>query len=207
MNRELQQLLAKSPHVWRGRSVHEGAGLYYPSGHSALDEQLPGGGWPKNALTEIIVARWGVGELQMLMPLLRRLSGDKRWLLWVCPPYRPYAPALLNAGIDTAFVTVVKKNITEKDKLWTIEKALQSGSCGLVLGWAQGFSHVVSRRLQLAAESGATPGILFSQRETKNSYAALRLVISPAPGGVSVSILKARGTFSRRTFYIRLKRA
>ncbi len=207
MNKELRQLLAKSPNVWRGRSTHENTDLYYDSGYASLDEQLPGGGWPKSALTEIIVARWGVGELHVLMPLLQRLSREKRWLLWVSPPYRPYAPALLNAGVDTAYVTVVKKNITEKDKLWAIEKALQSGSCGLVLAWAQGFSHVVSRRLQLAAESGSTTGILFSQRETKNSYAALRLMVSPAAGGISVNILKARGSFSRHAFYIRLKRS
>ena len=59
--------------VWRGRPAPPAASPQ-PTGHAALDAALPSGGWPEAALTEILLAGQGVGELQLVWPTLARLS-------------------------------------------------------------------------------------------------------------------------------------
>ena len=70
----LDQLL-ENPRLWRGRNPAQGmAGL--ASGYEKLDRHLPGGGWPRHALTEILTEHYGIGELRLLMPALARLSAE-----------------------------------------------------------------------------------------------------------------------------------
>ena len=59
--------------VWRGRPAPPAASPQ-PTGHAVLDAALPTGGWPEAALTEILLAGQGVGELQLVWPALARLS-------------------------------------------------------------------------------------------------------------------------------------
>ena len=107
MDEALKKLL-ENPRVWRGgASASSVPGL--ASGYAQLDRHLPGGGWPANALTEILLAEAGSGELKLLMPALARLSHaepesfksgahESGWLAWIAPPFDPYPPALLEWG-------------------------------------------------------------------------------------------------------------
>ena len=56
-----------------------------PSGHAALDAALPDGGWPRRALTELLLPSDGVGEIALLLPTLsgiRRIDRPAlRWAL------------------------------------------------------------------------------------------------------------------------------
>ena len=63
-------------HSLRERSAHSSQ-RNIASGLEALDAQLPGGGWPLGALTEILLQHHGIGELQLLMPALARLIGKE----------------------------------------------------------------------------------------------------------------------------------
>ena len=38
------------------------------TGHAALDAVLPQGGWPRRALSELLLPADGVGELELLLP-------------------------------------------------------------------------------------------------------------------------------------------
>jgi len=49
------------PDVWRGRLAEAGVPAL-SSGFPVLDAELPGGGWPRGALTEILVDGAGLGE-------------------------------------------------------------------------------------------------------------------------------------------------
>ncbi|APW47500.1 hypothetical protein [Rhodoferax antarcticus] len=51
-----------------------GEGRTLPSGHAALDAQLPGGGWPVGASCEILQPQAGQGEWRLLLPALRSLT-------------------------------------------------------------------------------------------------------------------------------------
>jgi len=186
--------LLRSPHLWRGDSQAEVAVPSVATGFAALDALLPGGGWPRAALVELLVPRPGVGELSLLMPALGRLSGTDQWIALVSPPYVPYAPALAAAGIDLARVVIVRAG-DGADTLWAMEQALGSGSCSAVIGWPSFVNERSLRRLQLAAEAGRALGLYFSAGEaTSSSLAALRLQLTPEGDRLRVRVLKVRGS-------------
>jgi hypothetical protein len=181
------------PAVWRGNDCARVAIPSAPTRFAELDVLLPGGGWPREALTEIYVERPGIGELQLVMPALARLTQDERWLAMVAPPYIPYAPALVGHGVRLSQVMLIRPQTVEM-QLWAGEQALRSGCCGAVLLWLNHVPERALRRLQLAAEgSGALLMIFRKARTTPFTSAVLRLHISKAQGRTIVRILKRRG--------------
>ena len=195
----LETLLHRAD-VWRGGAAPAsatGLGTALPSGFDALDAQLPGGGLPRRALTEILLPREGIGELRFLLPLLARLAREQRWLAFIAPPHIPYAPALARAGVDLARVLLVHAR-AQNDALWATEQALRAGACGAVLAWPDRADFKALRRLQLAAETGDSLGILFrpAQAAHEATPAALRLRLEPVPGAtarLAVHVLKRHG--------------
>src|SRR5512142_2015674 len=122
MNPALSRLLSH-PALWRGGDcAPEPASV--ATGFSALDAVLPGGGWPRGALTEVLLEREGIGELRLTLPALVRLQAEGRSVVWVSPPHRPYAPALAAAGLDLARLVVVR-GCTAAESLWAYEQALR----------------------------------------------------------------------------------
>ncbi len=180
--------------IWRGGQL-TAAVRAVSSGFAELDALLPGGGWPRGALTEILMPRQGIGALRLLMPALAQLSQDERWICWVAPPHIPYAPALAAAGIDLSRVLLVHPG-ARQDGLWALEQSLRSGTCGAVLAWPTVADSRVLRRLQLAAEAGDALGFLFRSRRlaSRPAAAALRIQLDPGiDGSLSLSILRRRG--------------
>ncbi|MEO0421620.1 MAG: translesion DNA synthesis-associated protein ImuA [Pseudomonadota bacterium] len=202
---EVANLLADT-RIWRGRQTQAPHRLStLPTGWCALDERLPGGGWPVGALTEVLVSRTGLGELTLLLPALAQLTDAKRenaWIAWVAPPHVPYAPALAAAGISLERVLVVEVEATaqgDKQALWAAEQTLRSGLCAAVLGWFSRVDDRGLRRLQLAAQEGRAWGVAFRDQRHRStpSPAALRLAVDPTPfscAGIDVDIVKCRGT-------------
>ncbi len=183
--------LLEHPAIWRGRSAAPGQVL--SSGFVELDEQLPGKGWPRTGLIEILAARFGSGELSLLLPALAALTcaATARWCVWVAPPLTPFAPALAAGGVALDRVAVVRG----ARPLWAFEQALGSGACDAVLAWLHQAKPREIRRLQLAAERGRTLGVLFRPRAAARqaSPAVLRLGLEALPAGVRIEVLKARG--------------
>lgn len=193
--------------IWRGgrhalREKTTPSGL--SSGIEALDTELPGGGWPQGALTELLSDHHGIGELSLLMPALASLSRTGRWIAWVSPPYLPYAPALAAAGLDLTRVLIVQADDAD-DALWALEQLLRSGVCGAALAWPTIIDTRRLRRLQLAAETGGAMGIIFRPLAVgrESAPSALRLRLEPAENGLIVHILKRRGAPSRRPLHLR----
>ena len=204
INSQLQDLIINNPHVWLGEEITELKSGGIPTGYPALDAILPEGGWPRNAMMEMLTSQWGFGELQLLLPLMRSITSQKRWVLLVAPPYIPYAPALANAGIDINYLINIDPDTSCKDAMWSVEKALQSESCGLVMAWLDSLPNAVVRRLQLAASEGETSGVLFRHRETKNSPASLQLRLKHTNQGLHAHVIKARGANRYRSATIKL---
>jgi hypothetical protein len=193
MNTALDSVL-HHPGIWRGDQRAQIAADSVPTGFTALDEVLPGGGWPRGALTEILIEREGIGELHLLMPALVRLSQERGWLVWVAPPHVPYAPALTAAGLNLKRSLVAQAQSAD-DAWWTAEQALRSGACDAVLAWLRTPDERRMRRLQLAAETGRAWGVLFrpARAAQDRSPAALRLRLEPVANGLALHILKRRG--------------
>jgi cell division inhibitor SulA/protein ImuA len=162
------------------------------TGFAALDEHLPDKGWPRSGLIEILVARFGSGELALLLPALAALTraAAARWCVWVAPPLMPFAPALASRGMALDRVVVVGG----ARPLWAFEQTLGSGACDAVLAWARQPRPREIRRLQLAAERGRTLGVLFRPRRAAReaSSAVLRLNLEPLSAGVRITLLKGR---------------
>jgi cell division inhibitor SulA/protein ImuA len=184
--------LLEHPAIWRGWGAAQRRGL--STGFVALDEQLPGRGWPRTGLIEILVSRFGSGELLLLMPALAALTraATARWCIWVAPPLMPFAPALASQGIMLERVAVV----SGAHPLWAFEQALGSGACDVALAWARRPRPRDIRRLQLAAERGRTLGVLFRPRRAARqaSAAVLRLLLEASHARLRVSLLKGRRT-------------
>ena len=53
--------LAKLPGVWRGGELENVVHATVPTGHAALDRELPGGGWPTGTLAEVLHEGAGLG--------------------------------------------------------------------------------------------------------------------------------------------------
>ncbi|MCK6190521.1 translesion DNA synthesis-associated protein ImuA [Pseudomonas sp. EYE_354] len=176
--------------VWKGRPAAPPASAH-PTGLAALDAVLPSGGWPESALSEILMAKDGIGELQLVLPTLARLSKAGERIVLVAPPYTPYPHAWQNAGVDVRRLSVIQAE--ERDVLWAVEQCLRSGSCGAVLCWPRKVDDRALRRLQVAAETGQT--LAFAWRALSeavhSSPAALRLAVEAAPA--QVRVLKCRG--------------
>ena len=156
-----------------------------------------GGGWPKGALTEILHHDNGLGELQLIMPALTRLTQQNKYIAWVDPPFLPYAPALAAAGLSLQHCLLINSS---KDNLWALEQSLRCGACTAVLGWPGNISIAQLRRLQLAAETGGAAGFLF-RAETfsrQTSPAALRICLSREGEQLKMNIIKCRGRFFSR---------
>jgi hypothetical protein len=182
---ELARLL-EHPAIWRGRSAARAEAI--PTGYAALDACLPGKGWPRSGLIEVLVPRFGVGELNLVLPALAALTRRPaaRWCVWVSPPLEPYAPALAAHGVALERVLVARA----PEPLWAFEQTLSSGAGDAALAWATESPHPREiRRLQLAAERGKTLGVLFRPRRAarESSAAILRILVEPkSPAGRSV---------------------
>jgi len=204
VNAELEQLLKTDGRIWRGRKTDAELPVL-ASGFPALDRVLPGGGWPLGALIEIQVSTWGIGELRLLLPMMRSLNAADRWLVWIQPPFEPYAPALCRHGLDLHRTLVVETGAVEGDGWWAMEKFLRHPAAGLVMAWPKCLEMKPVRRLQLAAEQGGTIGVLFRCRETAGTPAALRLALQSAVDGLDVHLLKVRGGFGGATVRVVLE--
>ncbi|MGH8766672.1 MAG: translesion DNA synthesis-associated protein ImuA, partial [Burkholderiales bacterium] len=156
MSSALQTLL-QNPVIWRGNEQAHVQLPSIPTGFAELDRELPGGGWPRGVVSELLTERRGIGELSLFVPALANLSREDGWLMLIAPPWIPYAPALAARGIRLSKLVVVDTR-SDKDTLWAAEQGLRAGNCSAVLAWPAAINERSLRRLQLAAEEGGSFG-------------------------------------------------
>lgn len=193
--KELLDTLIHEARVWQGSQQTRPREAAETTGFAALDQQLQGAGWPRGALIECLLDNPGIGELQLLLPLMRSQQAEARTLFWINPPHTPYAPALERLGINLSQVVIIQTDNTT-DALWSLENCLRSPVAGLVMAWPGTLKSRQIRRLQLAAEAGGSHCVLFrsSTAASNSSPAALRLQLTPEQDlTLAVHILKRRG--------------
>jgi hypothetical protein len=183
----------RHPGIWRRGNATRPKVDVEPTGNAELDARLPGGGWPRGALSEILIEHDGIGECSLVLPALAALTQARKRVVFVAPPYIPYAPALAAAGIDLAQVVHIEAGAA--DTHWTAEQCLRAGCCGAVLNWLPTADYKQLRRLQLAAETGSAIGFVFRplRAAKETSPAALRLQVTVRESGPRIEILKCRG--------------
>jgi hypothetical protein len=202
---QLAEILQHHP-VWRG-SPGLASVPALATGFDALDGELPGRGWPTGVLTEVLGDAEGIGELQLLLPALARLTTAGKRVVWLAPPHLPYAPGLAAAGVDLSNLAVVRAP-GRRDGLWAAEQALRAASCRAFVAWFRGARYVELRRLALAAEASNAFVALFRPLAAahESSPAALRLAVESTPEGLALHILKRRGAAAGAPLHLHLKR-
>lgn len=194
---EILNTLMQDARVWQGHKHNTTTQPAEPTGYQVLDNQLGGLGWPRGALSECLLDAPGIGELNLLIPLMKRLPQAGKTVFWLNPPHTPYAPALAREDINLDQVVMIHTE-DKGDFLWTLENCLRSPVTGLVMAWPGRLATRDIRRLQLAAEAGSNVCVLFRKRHyaEQNSPAALRLELEPDDQqSLKVNVIKRRGSW------------
>jgi len=203
----LDEVLSR-PDIWRGDRLASTAIPAVSSGFGQLDAELPGGGWPRGTLTEILADNVGLGECSLLMPAFIRMRKEGKWTLLVAPPHLLHSPGWASQGVDLARLAVVSPT-RRRDALWAAEQALASGALGTVVCWAKQTDARQVRRLQVAATGSNTLAFLCrpAPAKSESSAATLRLLLSAGPNGtLGVDLFKRRGPPCPRTLYLDMPR-
>jgi len=194
--------LLNHPMLWRGKDFLNQSGisrksLTLSSGHPELDGQLQGGGWPQQGLVDLLLPHAGIGELRLILPILETLT-QTNYVVWINPPFIPYAAALDALGVNVRNLLVVQTQ-THEETLWSMERCCLSSGCAAVLAWPEERKLNIkeTRRIQLAARSGHTLAIFFRPIDAvaRSSLAELRLALRPVDNvdELAVDIVKRKG--------------
>jgi len=191
--KSLEDVLASTSSLWKGRFCNR-AQATISTGHKILDHRLPGEGWPRGAVTELITAHSGVGEFSLLFPALAATGRQGHWIILVDPPWVPYPATLHGHGLNLERLVLIR---TQKhdESLWACEQALREIPESVVLSWPKDVRFATLRRLQLAAQSQRAIAFMFRPETTASaaSPAALRLKLDSAADGMRIEVLKCRG--------------
>jgi protein ImuA len=164
--------------VWHAHALSQAALPVLATGDAALDAQLPGGGWPIGALTEILQPPGVHSEWRLLLPALVHCGHGP--VVLVGAPHLPFAPALAAQGLAAQRLLWVRTPAADA-RLWACEQALRCAEVNAVLAWLPQARSDQLRRLQMAAAEYSK--LLFVMRpeaaQDDASPAALRLHLQP----------------------------
>lgn len=182
--------------LWRANELGSTAqSAVVPSGFTALDNELPGGGWPCRALTEVLQPQSSLCEWRLLGPCLRRISEQGGQVILVSPPKPPHMPGLLQHGLRARQIVWLNAT-TPAERLWATEQLIKSNPHGAVLAWLPQVRPEQLRRLQVHAQSCDSPVFLFRPASCLHdaSPAPLRLLAEPSSDWqLQVRVFKRRG--------------
>jgi protein ImuA len=192
------------------------------SGFFELDRELPAGGWPKRALTELLMRQPGIGEIRLMAPALAAIQQGERGrhgsqaptarpVMFFDPPAPLCAQALNDLGLDASELLVVQARtpvLPGTDSLWALEQALKSGHVGAVLAWLPPrLAPERLRRLQLAASAHDGPAFVVREWAAQHRPSASPLRLALQPGGadlLKLQVLKRRGPPSAAPLLLQL---
>lgn len=191
--RPLPSQVAQS--IWRGNEMGTRITPTASTGWSALDAELPGGGWPLQSIAEILTTQPSVLEWRLLAPALSPVVERGGQVVVIGPPRHPHLPGLQLVGLDERQFIWIQADLPH-ERLWTTEQLIKSNACGAVISWLPKARPEQLRRLQVCAQ--ACEGLVFLCRPEaarhEASAAPLRVHAGVAPDWeLNVQILKRRG--------------
>ena len=190
--------LAALCHVWRAGELGSAVLQTVDTGYAALNQVLPGGGWPQGAMVELLQPQAGLHEWGLLAPALavQQLAAPHQLVVLVGAPFLPFGPALGARQLNMQRLLAVQAQ--GPGLLWATREALQCADVGSVLAWLPDARSAHLRRLQIAAH--AHNKLLFVFRPLRarqeSSPAPMRLLLegmASDAGNLAVHLLKRRG--------------
>jgi protein ImuA len=164
-------------------------------GLEAVDRALPGGGFPRGALSELAGGP-ASGKTAVALSVLSRLGQDELFA-WIDGRAELYPPAATARGVDLERLLVVRPPAPPGGEppwragLWAAEALLASGAFGAVvievpLPRAVPGAESIARRIQAAVERGGAVGLWLSGGRAAGLRvpAAMRLELSAEHGRI-----------------------
>lgn len=167
---------------------HSSARAVQPFGIPRLDDRLAGAGLRVDALHEFTATGAGWAEdapaILFMAGIAARSAGP---VLWIVRRRDLFAPGLYQAGLAPERLIHAEAR-DDAELLAMMEDALRHGGLGAVIGEVKRAGLASTRRLQLAAEGGATLALLLRRHArladdplAAPSAALTRWRIAPAP--------------------------
>ena len=171
------------------------------SGCVAFDRFLPRGGLRRGSLVEWLSASCGSGAGTLALMAAREASRAGGAIVVMDRKHWFYPPAAAALGVDLKNLILVRTT-KEQDEMWALDQALRCP--GVAAVWApldEKLDPRNFRRLQLAAESGTSIGLLLRPAKVRGqpSWSDLQISVTPRPSQnvdrriVHVEILRCRG--------------
>ncbi len=168
------------------------------TGCEALDRLLPGGAFAAGMLVEWLAERRGSGAGALAMMVARQAVLQRQGSLVVVDRWRRfYPPAAVAWGIDPSQLIVVRggdpvrrdttkqgdtqKKMAAQEELWALDQALRCPGVSAVWTWIDRLDPRAFRRLQLAAETGQTLGLLVRPATVRGrpTWSDAQLLVEP----------------------------
>jgi protein ImuA len=181
---------------------------YCPSGLTELDAGL-GGGFLTAAVHELIAAREGVAACSVALRTAAHAAGGNKWIFYIDTGGDLYPPGVAQLGVPLGRLVVVRTSRVA-DALWACEQTLRCQAVAAVVLPLRTLDGYTSRRLQLAAETGGSLGLLVrSDEHGEPTFAASRVRLEPLVGSAGgrymrVTVLKIREGRPREPFVVEL---
>lgn len=203
----------------RVRSVREVAAAPSPSSSSSpaggLQRLLPDVMSLRGGLIEWLSDAKGAGGTSLAM-LASQPAVDNEWWVVVAGRHPFYAAGFASLSLDLRRLVLVKPE-RPADAMWAVEQALRTRGVGAVFCEVDQLTPTAFRRLQLAAETGGSLGVLLRPERFRHqpSWAEYRLLVRPlAMAGPPnawhvrrrwlVELLRARREFSTESVIVEL---
>ena len=187
------------PALWLGHQLGRSGAETVSTGFARLDAELPGGGWPRRVLSELLLPHPGIGEIRLLAPALVDTQRAGRLVMVFDPPAALSAAALaaLGVAVEELLIVSTQARMPGNDSVWALEQALKSGHVGAVVAWLPPRLRAERlRRLQLAAHNHDGAAFVMREAAAASRPAASPLRLSLHAGGadrLQVRIVKRRG--------------
>ena len=155
----------------------------FSTGCSTIDGCLPGGGYESGTIIEHLQNSAGSGATTLALCAAREaLATTDRFCVVVDWRQQFYPPAAAAMGLDLKRIVIVRPT-TLADRLWAIDQALRSPSIVAVIAEVEQLDDRAARRLQLAAESGGSLGLLVRNIHQRHqpSWAEVQWLVRPMP--------------------------
>jgi len=181
--------------LWRGTDMGTQIGAVVSSGFSDLDRELPGGGWPCQALTEVLSPQPSVLEWRLIGPALKKVVAAGGSVVVIGPPKKPHLPGLHHAGIDEKHLVWVQAE-APAERLWCTEQLVKANACGALVSWLPQARPEQVRRLQVCAQACEGPVFLFRPAAAQHESSAAPLRVMATFGldwELQVHVFKRRG--------------
>jgi protein ImuA len=158
-----------------------------PLGSSGLGDLFPEQGLAAGSLVELLPGVPGAGAWTLALLLASYACGERKTLLIADPERCFYPPAARKFGLDASRIVIVRPR-TARDALHALGQALRCSAIGTAIGEFERLQDREVRRLQLAAESGGTVGVLLRPVSALGapSFASVRLLMHPEPADRNV---------------------